>query len=134
MVFAIHRHESAMSARVSHHSEPPSHLPPHPISLDCPRAPVLSALLHTSNLNWSSILHMVIYMFQCCSLKSSHPRLLPHTQKPVLYICVSLCCLACRVVITVFLNSIYMCYYTVLVFLFLAYFTLYNRLQFHPPY
>ena len=25
-----------------------------------------------------------------------------------------------------------MCYYTVLVFIFLAYFTLYNALQFHP--
>ena len=32
----------------------------------------------------------------------------------------------------IFLNSIYMCY-TVLVFFFLAYFTLYNRLQFDPP-
>ena len=28
---------------------------------------------------------------------------------------------------------IYMCQYTVLVFFLLAYFTLYNRLQFHPP-
>ena len=34
---------------------------------------------------------------------------------------------------TIFLNSICMCYYTVLVFFFLTYFTLYNRLQFHPP-
>ena len=33
---------------------------------------------------------------------------------------------------SIFLNSIYMCQYTVLVFFFLAYFTLYNRLQFHP--
>ena len=33
--------------------------------------------------------------------------------------------------ITIFLNSIYMCQYTVLVFIFLAYFTLYNGLQFH---
>ena len=41
-------------------------------------------------------------------------------------------CLAYRVVITIFLNSIYMCKYTALVFFFLAYFTLYNRLQFHP--
>ena len=30
-----------------------------------------------SNLHWSSILHMVIYIFQCYSFKSSHPRLLP---------------------------------------------------------
>ena len=40
------------------------------------------------------------------------------------------CCLAYRVI---FLNSIYMRQYTVLVFFFLTYFTLYNRLQFHPP-
>ena len=37
-------------------------------TLGCPRASALSALLHESNLHWSSILHMVIYMFQCCSL------------------------------------------------------------------
>ena len=43
------------------------------------------------------------------------------------------CSLAYRVIIIIFLNSIYMRYYTVLVFFFLAYFTLYNRLQFHPP-
>ena len=47
-------------------------------------------------------------------------------QKSVLYICVS-CCLAYRVVFTVILNTIYIRYYTVLVFLFLTYFTLYNR-------
>ena len=43
------------------------------------------------------------------------------------------CCLVYRVIVTIFLNSICMCKYTVLVFFFLAYFTLYNRLQFHPP-
>ena len=43
------------------------------------------------------------------------------------------CCLAYRVIITIFLNTIYMCRYTVLVFFFLAYFTLNNWLQFHPP-
>ena len=47
MVFAIHWHESATSAHVSPHLEPPSHLPPHPILLACPRA--LSTLLHASN-------------------------------------------------------------------------------------
>lgn len=45
MVFAIHRHESAMGVLVSHHHEPPSHLHPHIITLGCPRAPTLSALL-----------------------------------------------------------------------------------------
>ena len=34
----------------------------------------------------------------------------------------------------VFLDYIYMCQHTVFVFLFLTYFTLYDRLQVHPPY
>ena len=63
------------------HPESPSHLPPHPIPLGCPRAPTLDALLHASNLHWSSVLHMVIYMFQCCSHKPSHPPLLPLSPK-----------------------------------------------------
>ena len=53
------------------HPEPTSHLPPHPIPLGCPSAPALSALIHASDLHWSSILHMVVYMFQCYSLKLS---------------------------------------------------------------
>ena len=59
--------------------------------------------------------------------------LLPLPQSPKdcsIHLCL-FCCLTYRVVITIFLNSIYMCWYTVLVFFFLAYFTLYNRLQFN---
>ena len=91
------------------HPEPPSHLPPHPIPQGCPSAPALSALFHASNLEWWSISHMVIYMFQCYSVKSSHPHLLPQSPKVCsLYLCL-FCCLAYRVIITIFLNSIYMC-------------------------
>ena len=61
------------------HPEPPSHLPLHPIPLGHPSAPALSALSHASNLDWRSVSHMIIYMFQCYSLKSSHPRLLPQS-------------------------------------------------------
>ena len=50
--------------------------PPHPIPLDCPRALALGTLLHASNSHWLSILHAVMYMFQCCSLKSCYPLLL----------------------------------------------------------
>ena len=68
--------------------EPPSHLPPHPIPQGCPSAPALSALFHASNLDWWSISHIVIFMFQCCFLKSSHSRLLPHSPKVCsLYLC-----------------------------------------------
>ena len=59
------------------HPEPLSPLPPHPILQGCPSALALSALFQASNLDWWSISHMVICMFQCYSLKPSHPCLLP---------------------------------------------------------
>ena len=99
------------------HPEPPSHFPPHPIPQGCPNAPALSALSHASNLNWWSISHMVIYMFQCCSLKSSHPCLLPQSPKVCsLHLCL-FCYLAYRVIITIFLNSIYALIYCISIFL-----------------
>ena len=52
-----------------HPETPPSQIPPHPIPLCCPKAPTSGALLRASNLHWSSVLHMVTYMFQCCSLR-----------------------------------------------------------------
>ena len=85
--FSIHSHESATA--VSPHPKTPSHLPPHPIPLGRPSAPALSALFNTLNVDWSSISHMVVYMFQCYSLKSSHPRLLPQSPKVCSFICVS---------------------------------------------
>ena len=107
VVFVIHRHESAMGIHVSHQFESSSHLSSHSIPLGCPRAPALGALLHALNLHWSSILHMVIYIFQCYSLILSHPRLLPHSPKVCsLHLCL-FCYLAYRVIITIFLNSIY---------------------------
>ena len=85
-----------------------SHLPLYPIPLGCPRAPGMSALLHASNLHWSAISHMVIYMFQCYSLKSSHLCLLTQSPKVCsLHLCL-FCCLAYRIIVTIFLNSLYM--------------------------
>ena len=66
-----------------------------------------------------------IYIFQCYSLKLPHPRLLPHGLKVCSLPLCLFCCLAYRVIVTIFLNPIYM-HYTVLVFLFLTYFTMYN--------
>ena len=99
-----------------------------------PSAPALSTLSHALNLDWRSVSHMMIYMFQCYSLESSHPRLLPVSvfslSSPVLSIfgkspkdCslhLSLfCCLAYRVLVTIFLNSfIYALVYCMGVFLF----------------
>ena len=78
------------------HPELHSHLPPHPIPRGCPNTPALSALFHTLNLDWWSISHMVIYIFQCYSHKSSHPCLLPKSPKFCsLHLCL-FCCLAYR--------------------------------------
>ena len=81
VVSAIHWHESPMGSPCVPHPEPPSHLPPHPIPQYCPSAPTSSALLHAWNLDWSSLSQIVIYMFQCYSLKSFHPHLLPQSPK-----------------------------------------------------
>ena len=133
MVFAIHSHESTMGVPHLGRRTLFSPLDPHPIPQGHPSASALSTRSHASNLDWPSISHMVIYMFQCYSLKSSHPHLLPQSPKDCsIHLCL-FCCLAYRVIITIFLNSISMHQYTVLVLFFLAYFTLYNRLQFHPP-
>ena len=66
----------------------PSHLPPHPAPLGCPRAPALGALLLAWDSHWLSLSHMVIYMFQRYSLKSS--AFSHWVQQSVLYIRVSM--------------------------------------------
>jgi len=90
------------------HPEPPSHLPPHTIPLGHPSAPAPSTLYHASNLDWWFVSHVIIYMFQCHSPISSHPCPLPQSPKDCsIHLCL-FCCLAYRVIINIFLNSIYM--------------------------
>ena len=90
------------------HPEPPSHLPLHTISLGHPSAAAPSILYHASNLDWRLISHMILSMFQCHSSKSSHPRPLPQSAKDCsIHLCL-FCCFAYRVIVTIFLNSIYM--------------------------
>ena len=91
------------------HPEPPSHLPPHTIPLGHPSAPALSTLYLALNLDWRFISHMIIYMFQCHSPIPSHPHPLPQSPKDCsIHLCL-FCYLAYRVMVTIFLNSIYMC-------------------------
>ena len=107
MGFAIQRHESALGVHVFPILKPPSHHPPRPILLGHPSAPALSTLPQASNLDGQSVSHMIIYMFQCYSLKSSHPRLLPQSLKVCsLHLCL-FCCLVCRVIVTILLSSTY---------------------------
>ena len=90
------------------HPEPHSHLPPRTIPLGHPSAPAPSILYPASNLDWWFISYMILYMFQCHSPKSSHHLLLPQSPKDCsIYLCL-FCCLAYRVIVTIFLNSIYM--------------------------
>ena len=89
--------------------KPPSHLPSHIISLDHPHAPAPNILYPASNIDWRFISYMIVYMFQCHSPKSSHPLTLLLSPKVCsTHLCL-FCCLAYRVIITIILNSIYMC-------------------------
>ena len=61
--------------------EPPSHLPPHNISLGHPHAPAPSILYPALDIDWWFISYMIVCMFQCHSPKSSHPLPLPQSPK-----------------------------------------------------
>ena len=82
-----------------------------------------------------SILHLVVYICPCHSLTQSQLTLPPpRVLKSILYICVFIPVLPLgSSELFFFLVSIYMCQHTVFVFAFLTYFTLYDRLQVHPP-
>ena len=80
------------------HTIPPGH----------PSAPAPSILHPASNLDWRFIPYMILYMFQCHSPKSSHPLPLPQSPKDCSIHRCLFCCLAYRVIVTIFLNSIYM--------------------------
>ena len=54
--------------------EPPSHLPPHNISLGHPHAPAPSMLYPASGIDWRFNSYMIVYMLECHSPKSSHPQ------------------------------------------------------------
>ena len=117
---------------------PPTSLPVTSLWVIPVHQPQASCIMHR---NWICFIydtiHFSMLFSQIIPLSPS-----PTESKRLFYTSVSLL-LSHRVIITVFLNSIYMhsvqlssvqsLKYTVLVFYFLAYFTLCNRLQFHPP-
>ena len=95
----------------------------------------LISLCYAAASHQLSILHLVVYICQCHSVTSSQLTLpSPHVLKSILYICVFITVLPLGSSEPLFLfNSIYMHQHTVFVFLFLTFFTLYDRLQVHPP-
>ena len=97
LVSVIYQHESAIGIHISLSSGTslPSPTPSHPSRLS--RALSLSSLPHAANSQQVSILHMVMYMFQCYSLSSSHPvlpfrKFLSHSvHSAVTQSCLTLC-------------------------------------------
>ena len=90
------------------HPEPSSLLPPHIIPLGHPSVPAPSIQYQASKLDWRLISYMILYIFQCHSPKSSHPLPLPQSPKDCSIHQCLFCCLVHRVIVTIFLNSIYM--------------------------
>ena len=137
LVSGLHQHESAIGIHVYPPSWtflPPSPPPPPPT----PTNPI--PLLQVVTEHWvelpvtygkfplalcftfgdvyiSMLLSVCLTLpFPCC------------THKSVFYVCIS----ANSLISIIFLDSIYMCKYTIFFFLIFTYFTLYNRLHVHP--
>ena len=106
--FSIYWHESTMGVHVFPILNPTPTSQSHSIPLGHPSAPAPSTLYHALNLDSQSISHMIIYMFQCHAPKSPHLCPLPQSPKDCsIHLCL-FCYLACRVIVTIFLNCIYM--------------------------
>ena len=85
---------------------PPLSPPDSSGSSQCTRPEHLS---NASNPGWRSVSPLIVYLFQCCSLRTSHPCLLPQSPKVCsIHLCLFFC-FAYRAIITIFLNSIYIC-------------------------
>ena len=70
--------------------------PSHPYRLS--QSPSLRSLSHMATSHCLSVLDVVVYMFLCYSLHSSHPLLPPHPHpspvcKSVLYVCITIAAL-----------------------------------------
>ena len=90
------------------HPEPSSLLPPQTIPLGRPSAPAPSIQYRALNLDWWLISYMILYIFQYHSPKSSHPLPLPQSPKDCSIHQCLFCCLIYRVIVIIFLDSIYM--------------------------
>ena len=57
--------------------EPPSHLPPHNISVGHPHAPAPSMLYPASDIDWRFNSYVIVYMLECHSLSLKEPSQTP---------------------------------------------------------
>ena len=83
----------------------------------------------------ANYLHSVVYICRCYShFATASPSPLHRVLKSILYVCVFIPALPLGSSVPFFFKDyIYMRQHMVFVFLFLTYFTLYDRLQVHPP-
>ena len=92
MASAIDQHETAMGT----HAAPPSWTPllcsSPALQVVTEYLPALGSLQHASNSHWLSVLHMITYMFQYYSPKSSHSLLPPSPKDCSIQMCL-FCCL-----------------------------------------
>ena len=93
---------------------------------------------YTAGSYQSSILYTSVYTCQSQSPNSAHHHPHPTAVFPPwcpficsLHLCLNFCPVN-QFICTIFLGSTYMCSYTIFVFLFLTYFTLYDSLQINP--
>ena len=109
IIFAKYQNESTTGIPAFPILNPlPSSLPYPTLPLGRPSAPAPSIQYRASNLDWRLISYMILYVFQCHSPKSSHPLPLPQSPKECSTHQCLFCCLVYRVIVTIFLNSIYM--------------------------
>ena len=85
MVFAIPQHESAIGICVSPPSSPT-------LSFQVVTEQWLWMSSHTSDSHWLSVLHMVIDLFQCDSLKSCYPISFVFSSFSLAFFFLSTCC------------------------------------------
>ena len=105
--FAIYQNESTTGIHVFPIlNPPPSSLPYYPSGSSQCTSP--SIQYRASNLDWQLVTYMILYIFQRHSPKSSHPLPLPQSPKDCSIPQCLFCGLVYRVIVTIFLNSIYM--------------------------
>ena len=105
--FAIHQHESTMGVHMFPNlTSPPTSLPVPSLWVIPVHQSQASCILHRT---WTGDSFHIWYYTCFNAILPNHPTLsLSHrVQKTVLYICLS-CCLSYRVIVTIFLDSIYM--------------------------
>ena len=95
LVSAIHKHVSGIGTYMFPPSWDSLTSPTASRSCRLAQSPGLSSLGHKANSHWPSISYMVVYMFPCYSLYSSHPLLHtpPCIHKSVLYVFISIAAL-----------------------------------------